>query len=248
MTKFRTVILATMLATLLLLGLATGGTACCHTHRVLPSQTSEDVVGRVMSHSVAVQAKSSEGSFVNIGGGTYVEFLRQPHILTAYHVWEYSVDNNDGCTPICYESDCVCTAEEDLIFADEVEDWALIRLPRELEGSSPAKVDATIQPRGSFTFTVGCPDGMDPLVTHGMISGYGVFSDGMIPVAHYIIDGYAYYGSSGGGVFSQKGKLIGVVVAVDVVVLGGSLGLPLPLENLNIYFVMPLSEIDPLTI
>jgi uncharacterized protein (DUF2126 family) len=49
---------------------------------------------------------------------------------------------------------------------------------------------------------------------------------------------FGWFGSSGSGVYDQKGRLVGVVSGIDV----GNIGFRLPLES--IVWVAPMSKID----
>jgi uncharacterized protein (DUF2126 family) len=49
---------------------------------------------------------------------------------------------------------------------------------------------------------------------------------------------FGWFGSSGSGVYDQKGRLVGVVSGIDV----GNIGFRLPLES--IVWVAPVSKID----
>ena len=82
------------------------------------------------------------------------------------------------------------------------------------------------------TFYTGYPNNIGPLTLHGRIAG---FADN----GYIFIDSYAWTGSSGSGVFDQNGKLIGIIMALDVGVTQYGADV---LENLLI--VVPAYQID----
>ena len=82
------------------------------------------------------------------------------------------------------------------------------------------------------TFYTGYPNNMGPLTLHGRIAG---FADN----GYFFVDSYAWTGSSGAGVFNQNGKLIGIIMALDVGVTQYGADV---LENLLI--VVPTYQID----
>ena len=59
------------------------------------------------------------------------------------------------------------------------------------------------------TYYTGYPNNIGPLTMTGTIAG---FADS----GHIFVNSYAWTGSSGSGVFDQNGKLIGIIMALDV--------------------------------
>lgn len=59
------------------------------------------------------------------------------------------------------------------------------------------------------TYVVGCGASRPPFVTNGNIAH--------ISLVHYTVTAPAIFGNSGGGAFTQKGKLIGIVSAIGAV-------------------------------
>ena len=235
--NIRTVILALLLVVCVAIGVSTRDT--CTTHEVgdPPALT---VGEKIVKHSLDFRM-SLKDDMRTIGGGTYIEHEDIPYALTADHVWEALVERDrTGCIAICHKDDCVCVSTRDCVSSDTVEDWALIELPRALDGTKPAKISKRTRPVGTSVYIVGCPDGMALMVTHGIIAAR-VDTPGE-PFPHYVVDGYAFYGSSGGGLFTSNGVYIGIVTQIPSRV-GVLLGFQFPIENPNLVIITPLSEV-----
>ena len=237
--NIRIAVLSLLLVVLVAVGVCTDD-SCASTHAV-HSPPPATVAEKIISHSLDFRI-SGETSLRTIGGGTYVKHDGVPYVLTALHVWDVLIEmDNADCIAVCHKNDCVCVSDEDEVASEIVEDWALIRLPRTVEGTKPAKMSKKTFPVGTQVYIVGAPDGVALIVTQGMIAARTNTS--REPFPHYMIDGYAYYGSSGGGLFTKRGKLIGVVTSIDTNV-GILLGFPFPHENPNLVYATPLSEVS----
>tara|TARA_Y100000310_G_scaffold217314_1_gene218383 strand:+ start:1298 stop:2035 length:738 start_codon:yes stop_codon:yes gene_type:complete len=238
--NFRPAILALLLVALVCIGVHTDD-SCASTHRIQPPPLPVSVGEKIVKHSLDFRMPSM-GNLRTVGGGTFIKHKGVPYALTANHVWNALVEKDEsGCIAVCHEDDCVCVSEEDCVSNNETEDWALIRLPRKIDDTTPAKMSTRTRPIGTATYIVGCPDGVALMVTHGIIAAY--ISTTSEPFPHYMVDGYAYYGSSGGGLFTRRGVLIGIVTAIPARV-GVVLGFPFPIENPNLVIVTPLAEVD----
>jgi S1-C subfamily serine protease len=101
-------------------------------------------------------------------------------------------------------------------------DWALFQLIEAPRGMKPAKLRKKAAIIGEPIHIFAAPSGDPAIMTSGRVSG--VEEDG--PTNLIRTDAYVYFGSSGGGLYDRKGRLIGVVVALRAV-----RGHPLPHAN-----------------
>ena len=81
-------------------------------------------------------------------------------------------------------------------------------------------------------YYTGFPNSTGPLTISGEISGYA-------PDGNFFLHSYAWSGSSGSAVFSHNGKLIGLVVAIDI----GRTPFGVQLLS-NVVVVVPVSRFD----
>lgn len=243
MKSIRRALLTVALALMLIIGTLSGGSCCMH--RASKSFT---VPEDILSHSLSLTLHTESGKH-SVGSGTYVVLNDKPCILTAAHVWSALVSmavlSEDGIPLACHGNDCVTIGPEFTVHMDSSEDWAIIALPRVLEDSTPATLSTKISDIGDRVYLVGYPQGTE-LLLHGMVAGFTRIDPD--PYTYYVIDGYACYGSSGGGMYTKDGKLVGIAIAIGTLrgnVLSRMLGAPVPIEDPNIVYVLPLRELEP---
>ena len=103
-----------------------------------------------------------------------------------------------------------------VVFVDDQNDLAFLVVPERLMGTS-------------LTYT-GFPSHHDLLTIRGYIAA---LEHNML-----VTNMFGWFGSSGSGVFDQRGRLIGIVSGIDV----GNIGFRIPLES--IVWVAPISTLD----
>jgi|TARA_R110000824_G_scaffold401327_1_gene611694 hypothetical protein len=160
---------------------------------------------RVISHdSTFLVTSSSTGTYFKAKGKYYV-------ITTEHGIF-------GGCPFLVVEYDHERYQCKKYVKMDRLNDYAII----EIEGAIPDRKPINIPedlPRGSqwrssysilnkIVYT-GYPNSIGPLTLRGEVVGYAD-SD------YLYVFSYAYGGASGAGVFSTKGKYIGLVNAIDV--------------------------------
>jgi hypothetical protein len=167
--------------------------------------------------------------------GTYLTHKDKYYVLTAAH----------GVMGEC-EYFYVATASEDVydcikyIVIDEHIDYALIEIeevpqrhPLNLKDIVPAdnQWKEQVASMSDIVYT-GFPNGLGPLTFRGYVAGVS-------PKNYIYLHSYAWPGSSGAGVFGYDGKLIGIIIALNVGFTGAGYDV---LEDLVI--VTPLFMID----
>jgi len=169
---------------------------------------------------------------VSFASGTYFKYMGNHYVLTVSHavvgacselVVAY-FEESSHCLEITYVDDKIDYA---IIQVEEMQHRTPIRIPNSFiknKKKMPKLLDKT--------FYTGYPNNIGPLTLHGRIAG---FADN----GYIFIDSYAWTGSSGSGVFDQNGKLIGIIMALDVGVTQYGADV---LENLLI--VVPAYQID----
>jgi S1-C subfamily serine protease len=167
--------------------------------------------------------------------GTYVTHGDRFYVITAAH----------GIHGEC-EYFFVATSNENVydciryILIDQHVDYAIVEI-EEIPDRNPVKL-SEVRPSNrewrqetavlNETFYTGFPNGLGPLTLRGSVAG--------ISDENYILlHSYAWPGSSGSGVFSYDGNLIGIIIALNVGFTGAGYDV---LEDLVI--VTPLFMID----
>ena len=124
----------------------------------------------------------------------------------------------------------------ELIYYDEVADIAILLPTTEIETIKPIKL-RTAKPKhmsvGTKTIYSGYPNNHSMLTIHGRIAGFTSDAD-------LIIDTYGWGGASGSSVFDEKGRLLGILSAMDVGT--GLYGMPRLIPDVII--IIPVTKID----
>ncbi len=136
------------------------------------------------------------------GSGTYIKLGINYYALTAKHV----VDTTDI---VAVQAGLEVVVGE-VVFRSSSQDIALIKIPA-LNQKLPAKIRTTnIQ-----DLEIG-----EELVYSGYPSQYSTLTSGAIVSGregkHYILQGFAWPGSSGSGIIDSKGKIRGVIVGIGL--------------------------------
>ena len=167
----------------------------------------------VLSRASAVQVMSLKVATGRIAAssGTYVEYGGKYFVLTTAH----GVGGQCSATHIAVDRelyDCVA-----ITFKNIVDDWAVfqvdplpnrtpVRIPDQIPRPQELQADFATQ---NTTYYTGYPNHGGPYTFDGRIVAYsereGIF-----------IDSYGWSGSSGSGVFSASGNLIGIVMGLEI--------------------------------
>ena len=154
---------------------------------------------------VKVVLKQGHGSGVSIGGG---------YVLTAAHVVK-------GVNTVTLKTKDGKTREADVLWANTDYDVALLRTSdTKLEAAS---LDCRIAPEGASIISYGNPLQVEFAAAYGRIAGsprkFGPWH------SVFVTDITTVMGQSGGPVFDEDGKLIGLTVGVMGAPLGFSMSL-----------------------
>tara|TARA_R100000808_G_scaffold18414_1_gene40322 strand:+ start:1021 stop:1851 length:831 start_codon:yes stop_codon:yes gene_type:complete len=144
--------------------------------------------------------------------GTYVEHNGKYYVITAAHGIVGECDRMFVATDRDNIYDCI-----KYIIIDYGVDYAIIQI-EQVAGRTPVKLN-NIKPSNrewrkeasvlNRVYYTGYPNGIGPLTFDGSIAG--------ISSSNYLyLHSYAWPGSSGSGVFSHDGNMIGIVIALSV--------------------------------
>ena len=167
--------------------------------------------------------------------GTYVAYDGRFFVITAAHGIKGQCDKMFVATDSDHVYECI-----QYIIVDQYIDYAIIEI-EEVPRRTPVKLRDIIPSNREWkqevsvlneTFYTGYPNGLGPLTFRGSVAG-------MSEENYLYIHSYAWPGSSGSGVFSYDGNLIGVLIALNVGFTGAGYDV---LEDLVI--VTPLFMID----
>jgi len=182
-----------------------------------------------------VQVFSASNTGVAKMSGTYVTYNGKFYVLTAAH----------GIAGSCMHTRIVADKEEgydciQFILIDSRVDYAIVQVP-EIPERTPVVLPAAMPTAREWrqelavlteTFYTGYPNGLGPLTFRGAIAGTS-------PDKYIYLHSYAWPGSSGSGVFTYDGHMIGILIALNVGFTGAGYDV---LEDLVI--VTPLFMID----
>ena len=182
--------------------------------------------------AVRVMSVDETGEGISLATGTYFVYLGRYYVLTVSHA---IVGSCEDLIVTYFNNTTNCL---EYILIDRQIDYAIIEVER-LEDRKPLSVLNSVEfRRNKFPklldkmFYTGYPNNIGPLSFAGTISG---FTDN----GYIFLNSYAWTGSSGSGVFNSKGKLIGIIMALDVGTTQYGVDV---LENLLI--VIPVYNVD----
>jgi len=150
-----------------------------------------------------------------VGSGVVV---RPGVILTNHHVVKKAQRLR-----ITFASGQFITVASSAIAADDITDLAIIRLPANLPAGLKEEADATAVfadterevEVGDWALAVGSPHGLRQTVTQGIISAKGRLLGPQFDLVELIqTDAAINTGNSGGPLFDQHGRVIGINVAI----------------------------------
>jgi S1-C subfamily serine protease len=184
--------------------------------------------------NLSITEQRSRGAAVKVrsllapghGSGTYMVAYDRRVVVTAAHVVRsesvMAIDGRDGETVV-----------GKVVFRDLDADIAVIVVPeiktRTAVRYRPQK-SYTEQLVGTNVTYTGFPSHHDLLTIRGYVSA--------LEHEMVVVNMFGWFGSSGSGVFDQRGRLVGVVSGIDV----GNIGIRIPLDS--IVWVAPMSQID----
>tara|TARA_B100000282_G_C31724359_1_gene487648 strand:- start:1062 stop:1859 length:798 start_codon:yes stop_codon:yes gene_type:complete len=195
----------------------------------------DQIIHKSRSSAVRILSISDEDGSVASSSGTYTTMFKHYYVITTRH----GIIGDCEGTKIVVDDDlkdCVKFIE-----LNNDADYAIIQIEK-LEDRSPIEVPKMVATTKkdwmrslsimSRTYYTGFPNNMGPLTIDGKIVGHH-------PEGFVYMDSYAWHGSSGSGVFSETGKYIGYVIALDV---GHGITGPEIIEN--IVLVVPAYRIN----
>ena len=144
--------------------------------------------------------------------GTYVEHDNKFYVITAAHGIVCECDELYVSTDDNQIYDCLryIIVDNDIDYAiieiEQVKDREAVVLRRAMPRNSEWLSETSVLSKVVYT---GYPNGLGPLTFEGAIAG--------VSDENYImLHSYAWPGSSGSGVFSRNGNMIGIVIALNV--------------------------------
>jgi hypothetical protein len=197
-----------------------------------PSYTISEkkAVRQSVNSVVAVYSISDDSSQLSTLSGTYFEFGGEYYVLTSAH------GILGGCSKIVVSHLEEQSSCEKIAVVNQDVDYAIFKVEK-METRKPIRlINSMPSIRKSYklldkVYYTGYPNSIGPTTWTGTIAG----SSGDF----LILQSYAWSGSSGSGVFDERGKLIGIVMALDV---GMTPMGPQILENFVV--VIPIWKID----
>ena len=202
-------------------------------HFLVSSQ--KKIIERSRQSAVRILSYSPESGGLASSSGTYMRLKNNYFVVTTNH----GIVGNCEDTKVMADQemyDCINFIETNsdvdyaLIQIEKIENRKPIRVPNGMARTKRDWVDAlSIM---SKTYYTGFPNSLGPLTIDGKVMGYS-------PDDYIYINSYAWSGSSGSGVFSQRGDYIGYVLAIDV---GPGFDGPTILEN--VVLVVPAYRIN----
>ena len=178
-------------------------TSASHEVELEVSEISSDISRRLLRQMTdsAVKVSSGEGSY---GTGTYFKYRSARFILTARHVVE-------GADQVFIELNPLNRVPATVVYVDPDRDIAILTCEK-LPGKKPMAYRNRSLPRqGINLFYTGYPSGHDLLTITGTVAGHEEWGKNKI-----IMHSYGWPGASGSAVFDNRGRLVGVLIAVDV--------------------------------
>jgi S1-C subfamily serine protease len=148
---------------------------------------------------VMIIGKNSEGSTTIQGSGFIVA---QDRIVTNHHVAE------DMAIADVVFSDGTSSKVSGVVCDSDAEDLVVLEAKTNNLAASPLGDESTLQ-QGDAVFAIGAPKGLELTLTNGIVSAFRNMG------SRFLIQSTAaiWHGSSGGPLFSDQGKVVGITSA-----------------------------------
>ena len=168
---------------------------------------------RKSRHSIlhVLSASKGETGFAKMSG-TYVSYKNGFYVITAAHGIKGPCGKMFVATDNGNVYDCI-----KYIIVDQDIDYAIIEI-QEVKERTAVKLSEVIPANREWlqetsalneVFYTGYPNGLGPLTFRGSVAGMSSYN-------YIYLHSYAWPGSSGSGVFSYDGNMIGIVIALNV--------------------------------
>jgi len=158
------------------------------------------------------------------GSGVTIKYKNQYYILSVAHLL-----STDDAKLFMYENDN-CISELEVVKVDASVDLLLLKpVQQDIEPYFYTELADCEPTTGQEVIAVGNPARLEDVVSMGRIIRYDT--------KYMIMSDTTYFGSSGGGIYNQEGKLIGIVSAI------GNMGAPYPNQPYYIDFEIRLDII-----
>ena len=170
------------------------------------------------SYRSSVVIFSTDGeSIIGSGSGNYFKYKDKRFIITAAHVVDESKE-------IFVGEKSVDIHPAKIEYINREVDIAIISIKSYLKGTKPVDFKASKRSYiGEDIYHTGHPDGESWHVSQGLVSKIGL--------DYFILNTFAWPGSSGSVVFNKAGRVVGVVSAIKI---SNPLGLPDMVEHIVI--------------
>ena len=178
-------------------------------------------VQRIADSSLAINliAKDKEGNtrIATIGSAIAVEYGKHKLVVTARHVALNDINPRLIFACSVKKQDCISLEPNILIELELIpniaKDWAVYKTDVFPVDTIPTKISMEPLVLGDPVWLSGMPWGHHPWVNLGNVAW--IFNEtGKSQVLG--LSGFAASGSSGGGVFDEKGFLVGITVAIEI--------------------------------
>ena len=195
-----------------------------------------NVPNSVLSHTVSIHIVQGDHSSPPIGTGVVLRHGSMGYtVLTAEHVLMAAWPSSLEACSIINELDCILLGSAALVqtSVDSSSDWAVFDIDTPPLSTRPAKLANQPADIGDNVLLAGMPWGRSPWLSQGSIA-WKVGQEGN---EMYFLNGFAAPGFSGGGVFDERGRLIGITVALAVSEWGPqeNMILMVPIQNISLY-------------
>ena len=166
---------------------------------------------RNLNRQFADELEEDDDGFAKMSG-TYVTHDRRFYVITAAHGIVGDCDHMFVATDSEHIYDCV-----QYILIDKFIDYAIIEI-EEVPRRTAVKLTDVIPSSREWrqetsalneVFYTGYPNSLGPLTFRGSVAGVS-------PEKYIYLHSYAWPGSSGSGVFSYDGNMIGIIIALNV--------------------------------
>lgn len=184
---------------LFLRALALTSLASCAPHHAEP----KSLPTRLREASVIVGVVGSTG-LRGYGSGTVFEENGVWVVTTAAHV----VTSSLGDQLVVWHSHQASATSVAILYVDTVSDFAVLRMTPD-DDITPMDFRVGEWELGATTWYVGSPNFNPGLALRGSVAGPDAYTPS------WIVQGFAWYGSSGSGVFDEGGHFLGIVSRID---------------------------------